>query len=550
LYATCIALLVSTLAIASCATDAHAPDPIFVALQPHNVDALRAALDAVSDPASPRYRQFWSREDAAKITAPPQHDIQAALTWAARCGASCVPSGGGAALRCTANKAAKRDKIIQCLRDTPDALRTVVAFVEAEGPRRQRKGKRSGPTGAVDPGWVCRDTLVRLYDIPEAATGAGSSVCPVEFLSGNGFSQSGLSQLQNATDVPAQTVPPERIIGVSDSPDDGESDLDMSMANAAAPGADLWYWGGDHWMFGWAVAALERDNDALPHVFSMSWGWAEWAQCSVPQNGCPGNITAQTYIERTDVEFMRLGLRGRTLVAASGDAGAPGRTAEGCGGINPAYPAASPYVTSVGATYVVAASGHKTAEQDSPFCRHHTCANGTDERITNFAQTQWTSGGGFAIYETARAWQEPVVLEYLESAPHLPPASTFNTYGRGYPDLAMNGHNCATGSSDGISPEDGTSCSAPTWAGVVTLLVEAAGGLLGWMNPLLYTVAGEAPSTFRDHTAGNNSCTEQACCGGDYGFVATEGWDPVYGLGTPNVRALIAAVRKHTARSA
>lgn len=54
---------------------------------------------------------------------------------------------------------------------------------------------------------------------------------------------------------------------------------------------------------------------------------------------------------------------------------------------------------------------------------------------------------------------------------------------------------------------------------------------LGFLNPLLYKMAAEDPSTFTDITTGNNKCTMNCCS--PYGFTATNGWDPATGLGTP-----------------
>ena len=82
-------------------------------------------------------------------------------------------------------------------------------------------------------------------------------------------------------------------------------------------------------------------------------------------------------------------------------------------------------------------------------------------------------------------------------------------------------------------------------AGIVGLLNSFQRGRgksrLGYLNPLLYTMAQNQSSTFNDIISGNNSCTEYNCCpqrpdgGSDYGYLATKGWDPVSGWGTPNV---------------
>lgn len=54
------------------------------------------------------------------------------------------------------------------------------------------------------------------------------------------------------------------------------------------------------------------------------------------------------------------------------------------------------------------------------------------------------------------------------------------------------------------------------------------------------------PLTFNDIIVGNSSCTEFECCGEDFGFTATKGWDVVSGLGSPNVRKMIEWLDKHT----
>jgi tripeptidyl-peptidase-1 len=107
----------------------------------------------------------------------------------------------------------------------------------------------------------------------------------------------------------------------------------------------------------------------------------------------------------------------------------------------------------------------------------------------------------------------------------------------------------------------GTSCSAPTFGGFVALLndVRLAAGKspLGypllirsasccpfssiasidcrhrWLNPLLYA----HPEAFVDITTGSNpGCAVDSSVGYlGTGFQAAKGWDPLTGLGTPNM---------------
>ena len=62
---------------------------------------------------------------------------------------------------------------------------------------------------------------------------------------------------------------------------------------------------------------------------------------------------------------------------------------------------------------------------------------------------------------------------------------------------------------------------------------------LGFINPVLYQMWIMDKNIFNDISVGNNRCTEQMCCDGDdFGFEASDGYDPVYGLGTPNVQLM------------
>merc|ERR1712066_54394 len=97
-------------------------------------------------------------------------------------------------------------------------------------------------------------------------------------------------------------------------------------------------------------------------------------------------------------------------------------------------------------------------------------------------------------------------------------------------------------------PVGGTSASAPTWAGIASRLVDKSlsltGKPLGHLNSLLYKLAREAPKhepLFQDITKGNNGVPQGHDCGG---YLATVGWDPVTGLGTPNVGRILAALEK------
>jgi len=164
------------------------------------------------------------------------------------------------------------------------------------------------------------------------------------------------------------------------------------------------------------------------------------------------------------------------------------------------------------------------------------------------ATSDFLSGGGFSNFISRPTFQAAEVEAYLKSGVKLPTTGCFNVSGRGYPDVAALGINFMVKQQGQFQPVGGTSASAPTWAGIASRLVDKSlsltGKPLGHLNSLLYKLAREAPKdepVFQDITKGNNGVPQGHDCGG---YLATVGWDPVTGLGTPNVGRILAALEK------
>jgi tripeptidyl-peptidase-1 len=140
--------------------------------------------------------------------------------------------------------------------------------------------------------------------------------------------------------------------------------------------------------------------------------------------------------------FAAVGLLGITVVVSSGDSGAHGATDENCASTltRPDWPAASPYVLSVGATQV--AGGGLVASPKSTFCKNYDCAGSGSEVVCSYGTGALiTSGGGFSNVAPRPSWQAAAVSAYLASGALLPGPSNFNASSRGYPDVAAIGHN-------------------------------------------------------------------------------------------------------------
>ncbi len=449
----------------------------------------------------------------------------------------------------------------------PEHLRNDIAFVEGISylPRADVFKNKFRPITSpsnIDPNYVAREVVNKLYNVSTNNLKlTTTSLASIEF-QGSGFDPQSLNMSEQLNGI--SPTPVYKVIGENGAKD-VESMLDIQMMGMMVQSVQLWYMNYDLWIFSFFSDLATRDE--VPYICSVSYGWAEWDQCDIVV--CT-NETAAQYIQRSNLEAMKVGFRGIMVLTADGDAGASGRTNEGCesenpssGGalnINPVYPGSSPYITSVGATAVLSMKkqfnhlrhNRNTAiiRYSSPLCVKYGCATGNTSQTVNYNQEEWTTGGGFAIYsETQPDWQSAVVAEYLDSNVTLPNATQWNSRGRGYPDVTANGHNCPVydSSSGGLQPVDGTSCSSPVFASLMALANDhqVAKGCprIGFANPLLYLVAQTTTGVFTQPDVTNNHCTEETCCSNDFGFNAPPTpttWNPVSGLGQINFGLFLA----------
>ena len=542
------------------------PVPVYVALTvpPGASQRLEDRLASVSDPDSPEYGQWLSAEQVGLLSYPPLADRQRVMSWIRHrhpsaaeldmedCGDALYFRAPRSVLRILfPPPASALDSYT-----VPSALRGVVDFIEMSsrpvprpGPKRHMVGDNS-----TDDRFVGREPLVRLYNLSSLdrlrRTGGGSAsvtaepVAAVEYQSLSGFSNEDVQSLQVWNEQNLRNV--THVIGLNIGIDP-ESELDVQMLGEAGDEAvEVWYWNSPYWLYAFAVDYARTAHP--PKVLSMSWGWAEDSQCDIVD--CLGaNMTSAEYVKRVNHEYLKLALQGTTMVISSGDAGAPGRTNEECDDsrpVNPAFPGSSPYVLSVGATYVPA--DHRNGSYTTPLCQHYGCITSTDEKSIRYDRMGWTAGGGFDLYQNRTPWwQRSAVAGYLGSGVPLPPQ--FHRSGRAYPDVAALGHSCPTVLDGRVEGVDGTSCSAPLVAGLLAALNAEARSQgrprLGFANPLLYLVQSQHPACFRDVVDGYNWCTEMQCCERRFGFSAAAGWDPVSGLGTLDVGCLSDQRRRH-----
>ena len=482
-----------------------------------------------------------------------------------------------------------QDCIPQHVRAVVDMVSPIFTFIQPTRTRRRQNTLADLDPPSPGPA-VVPSTLINLYGLPNPSNNAAAgttltnnAVAEMQHALGpEGFDVNDLNTYQKAMKLPASIVPAQVKGGHNDGIDQtGECTMDTDIVGALAQNHPTTFWLEDEWMFDLALALSASTTP--PNVVSISWGFAETRQCGPTDYGpdMPANCTELgiisniSYVERTNTEFMKLGARGVTLVASSGDSGAPGDLNNDCSlddgpsPLNPEFPASSPWVLSVGATMLGPNPDlldPKAAATPSPckpalFRKGFKCAkNGTEIVASLESGSKITSGGGFSTVSTRPTWQDDVVEAYLnQKSGALPPSASFNASNRAYPDVSAAGHNHlvylkGTGTR-GWDLFDGTSASAPIWAAIITHLndarVAAGKSVLGYIPPSIYQFAKEVPGGFQDIAGGDNKCTVAAddnvatdgCC--TYGYESQAGgWDPVTGFGTPKFDKLLEWVNR------
>ncbi|KAK1833976.1 alkaline serine protease [Podospora conica] len=261
-----------------------------------------------------------------------------------------------------------------------------------------------------------------------------------------------------------------------------------------------------------------------PKVISISYAWNE------------AEFSAR-YLRRQCREYLKLGLRGVTVLAASGDWGVADQlhkclnpdtnlpTPPHTPGLSsPTFPASCPWVTVIGGTQL--APNTSTWNPSSPSFPPETAMSSGHPHLS-------TSGAGFSNIFPRPAYQSPHVASYLttHNPSHLP-AGFFNHSGRAYPDISLLSLNYLAHSNGALRRASGTSVAAPVVAGMLARVndgrLRRGKGTVGFLNGILYSKRGA--EFLRDVTSGWNV----GCLGNETAkvFEAGEGWDAVTGLGT------------------
>lgn len=374
--------------------------------------------------------------------------------------------------------------------------------------------------------YVTPPLLKSFYHIePQLNVSALGSQCVYSTIDQN-FSPSNLRKFQTFYGLPPNPV--SSVIGghnsdsmcISNPNNCIEANLDVQYIMSSATNVSTMHsYDADttNFIVNWIVSITNMVNPPL--VISISYGILEL-------------YLSTSFIKQFEIQAKILALQGVTLIAASGDDGAPGynvgTNSKNCG-YYPMWPASSPYVLSVGAT-----QGPESSSSES------ACMAKTGGRIT--------TGGGFSTLSSRPVWQTAAVENYLKTVTVSPYVGTTKNsapslQGRGYPDISLLGFNYRVYIGKSWYAVSGTSASAPVFAGMLALVnskrISLGWPSLGHFNLELYA---NATHFVQDVNSGDNLCVAAGssgapvCCA--HGFYSSEGWDPVTGFGSVDFRLL------------
>jgi kumamolisin len=345
--------------------------------------------------------------------------------------------------------------------------------------------------------------VAQAYNFPAGTDGTGQTIGILEL--GGGYRTADLNSYFQNLGIAAPKVTAVSVDGATNSPTgsasgpDGEVELDIEVAGAVAPAAQIAMYFAPNTDQGFldALTTAVHDTKLKPSIVSISWGGPEssWTQQAL-------NAFSSACEDASTI--------GVTILAASGDNGSTDGAPSGTPTVD--FPASSPFVLGCGGTRLTISGSAIASEQ----------------AWNELSAGEGATGGGVSEFFALPTFQQTANV----------PKAPNGFVGRGVPDVAgdadpESGYNVLVDGQQTVI--GGTSAVAPLWAGLLARINQSLGTNVGYLNPLLY--AANVETTLHDITAGNNGT-----------YSAGPGWDACTGLGTPNGAELLAALNTKPAK--
>ncbi|KAH9021364.1 peptidase S8/S53 domain-containing protein [Lactarius hengduanensis] len=499
---------------------------LYIALKPDRENALIDALNEVSNPGHPRYGMHLSREQVADIVAPHPDTVQLVHSWLEHhrvTSSSVSVTHGGSFLTVTGVSVSQANDLLGAsyqLYTHTETNETVhvqtvapTTFFSSPLTRWQTPRKRSdvaavgsGKSSSGEPVTMPLSRSITTVTPPFLRWLYGTFSYVPSAMGRNVVGVTGYAeQYPSPTDLTSYmrkyrpdgidaTYVVLSVNGGGYNPNDPgkEANVDLQLSEGMTfPTPHIFYSTKksptSEIFLVWLHDVLSKQD--VPQTITTSYGTSE--------NSFPADYALQVCNL-----FAQLGTRGASVLFASGDSGVG--KGDCTARFIPVFPATCPYVTAVG---------------------------GTTSFMPEVAAS--LSGGGFSEYFRRPEYQQQAVSTYLNNlGPQY--SGLYNPLGRAVPDIAAQAKTISFFHKGREEILEGTSCSTPIVAGIISLLndhrLSQGKPPLGFLNPWLY---GGGLNGFNDIVSGSNPG-----CNTD-GFSAVVGWDPVTGLGTPDFLRLM-----------
>jgi|FEC22Drversion2_1045045.scaffolds.fasta_scaffold02122_2 kumamolisin len=363
-----------------------------------------------------------------------------------------------------------------------------------------QRGAAATPLTALTPA-----TLAATYNFPPQPDGHAPSIAVIGFA--QEVPKKEVEAYARAAHSPVPSIEAVKVcdMGQRDAASDDDRDglsMMLQVLSVLVPKAQFTVYLTAPTERGCVEALLAAIHAAPPHdIICLGWGIAE------------ERLTHPT-IEAIDSILHDAATLGITICAAAGDSGSAIERGSDLAGVQ--YPAASPYALACGGT----ALGPGLARWS--------------ECVWNEGPQGAAGGGGVSALAAIPHWQ-------VASQPPL--SVRTHRHGLGVPDVAAHaarkpGVACLVGGR--MTACGGTALSTALWAALLarirqTMVGHGHDARLGLIAPTLYRLA--PLGLFNSPPMGTNEPTGRVG-----GYPARFTWDPCTGLGTPNGKALLAAL--------
>ena len=556
---------------------------------PEQRAALLKLLDDQQDKLSPNYHKWLSPEQFGQQFGPADADIQAVNSWLHLHGFQVAPIGKGRTMiEFSGNAGQVQEAFHTAIHkystngevhwanasdpEIPAALEPVVAGVNTLhnfyarplieiSPERFSIGHEPGlpphATGANGLHALAPDDYATIYNInPVYQGGIDGTGITIAVVGRSNFDNADIGDFRNQLGLSSNL--PEVIL---DGPDPGnlggdeeaEALLDTSWAGAVARNAAV--------KFVLSASTNTTDGIILSELYIIDNNVGDVMTESF--GGCEAATTA-TEAAGFEALAEEAAAQGMTYVVSSGDTGAAGCDNLGetvaAGPVSVSILASTPFTVAVGGT-MLNENGHNstywntTNSASLASAKSYIPENVWNETCTTQCSGQSAplsaGGGGASVFFSKPSWQSGVAGIPSDGARDIPDVAL--SAASHDPYLLCFEASCSSGSFFGVS---GTSASAPSFAGIMALIVQKTGSRQGQPNYILYSLAkaetfsscnaskttGLPASTcvFNDVTVGNNSVPGEAGYGIPSGkYQSTVGYDLASGLGSVNVANLV-----------